>query len=143
MGFLFKLLHGLLPTQDRILRLKIKWSDGICQNCNEASDSLIHAFFECDTSKEVGLNILECFSFKSDITWCYVPSIWRFIHFFSRSLEISNVAKIRFSQRINNEYENSHEDKCLFWLCLMITLFTFETQIVFHFWQRILSWLKS
>ena len=31
----------------------------MCQNCNRASDSLIHAFFECDTSKEVGLNILE------------------------------------------------------------------------------------
>ena len=62
MGLLFKLLHGLLLTQDRILRFKIKWSDGICQNCDRASDSLIHAFFECDTSKEVGLNILESVS---------------------------------------------------------------------------------
>ena len=29
-------------------------------------------------------------------------------HFLSKSLEI------RFAQRINNEYENSYEDKCLF-----------------------------
>ena len=39
-SFLFKLLHGLLPTQDRVHRLGVDAGDqpGLCQHCHEEAE---------------------------------------------------------------------------------------------------------
>ena len=47
--FLFKLLHQLLPTQDRINRITNE--PGICKICNSATEDLYHALFSCTSSR--------------------------------------------------------------------------------------------
>ena len=54
-SFLFRLLHHLLPTQERVLRLK--GDGGKCLLCNGLED-LVHAFFTCPHSSRAGLALL-------------------------------------------------------------------------------------
>ena len=54
-GFIFKLVHCLLPTQDRVSRLD--GTDGVCNFCEELETPL-HAFFECQHSMLSGLALL-------------------------------------------------------------------------------------
>ena len=58
-SFLFKLLHGLLPTQDKLRRCKIENSDGRCVLCRREDDSLAHSFFLCSNNCEAGSTIVE------------------------------------------------------------------------------------
>ena len=55
-AFLFKLLHRLLPTKDRVSRLR--GEDGTCNLCNEDIEDLSHAFFTCSHSRVAGLALL-------------------------------------------------------------------------------------
>ena len=49
--FLFKLLHQLLPTQDRLNRITNE--PGICKICRVSPEDLYHAFFSCPSSQSV------------------------------------------------------------------------------------------
>ena len=55
-AFLFKLLHRLLPTKDRVSRLT--GEDGTCNFCSEDVEDLGHAFFSCSHSRVAGLALL-------------------------------------------------------------------------------------
>ena len=59
-SFLFKLLHGLLPTQDRVHRLGVDAGDqaGLCQHCHDEVEDPIHALFSCHLSQVAGLGLL-------------------------------------------------------------------------------------
>ena len=59
-SFLFKLLHNLLPTQERVRRLGVnrEISRGLCYFCNTETENLEHAFFACSASSEAGLTTL-------------------------------------------------------------------------------------
>ena len=50
-SFLFKLLHQLLPTQNRIHRITNE--PGLCKVCNVLPEDLDHALFTCPSSKTV------------------------------------------------------------------------------------------
>ena len=50
-SFLFKLLHQLLPTQDRINRITNE--PGLCKVCQASPEDLNHALFSCPSSKTV------------------------------------------------------------------------------------------
>ena len=54
-GFMFKLVHCLLPTQDRVSRLG--GTDGAC-NFFADIETPVHAFFECQHSMLAGLALL-------------------------------------------------------------------------------------
>ena len=58
-SFLLKLVHGLLPTQDRIARIGMA-VDGqaVCLLCRTSSENLLHCFFECPHNMVVGLTLL-------------------------------------------------------------------------------------
>ena len=49
--FMFKFLHQLLPTQDRLNRITNE--PGICKLCRVSPEDLNHAFFSCPSSKTV------------------------------------------------------------------------------------------
>ena len=59
-SFLFKLLHGLLPTQDRVHRLGVDVGDqpGLCQHCHAEVEDPLHALFSCHLSQVAGLGLL-------------------------------------------------------------------------------------
>ena len=59
-SFLFKLVHGLLSTQERIARIGLSAEDipGVCSHCRVSPETLIHCFFECQASMVVGLTLL-------------------------------------------------------------------------------------
>ena len=59
-SFLFKLIHGLLPTQDRvaILGLTNNGQMGTCLLCNIEPEDLLHCFFGCTKSLVTGLTLL-------------------------------------------------------------------------------------
>ena len=58
-SFLLKLVHGLLPTQDRIARIGMADNGhGICLLCRHSSENLLHCFFECPHNMIVGLTLL-------------------------------------------------------------------------------------
>ena len=61
-SFLWKLLHKLLPTQDRVSRiLKNKSSSPLCQHCQEqVVEDLQHAFFKCSFNRDAGTLLLNC-----------------------------------------------------------------------------------
>ena len=54
--FLWKLLHNILPTQDRLLRMKKSKSPlGHCQQCQaEVVENLEHALITCQYNQNVG-----------------------------------------------------------------------------------------
>ena len=55
-AFLFKLLHLLLPTQDRISR--ITNVPGLCNTCNAAAEYSLHALFSCPSSHDAASTLL-------------------------------------------------------------------------------------
>ena len=55
-SFLFKLLHQLLPTQDRIGR--ITREPGICKVCHLETDHLLHALLLCPDSRATADKLL-------------------------------------------------------------------------------------
>ena len=59
-SFLFKLLHCLLPTQDRIARFGA--SDdllpGVCHHCRTDNEDPVHALLFCPQSREAGHTLL-------------------------------------------------------------------------------------
>ena len=57
-AFLFKLLHCLLPTQDRVARLGASQDHGLCLLCNADIEDSLHAFFTCQHSQVPGLALL-------------------------------------------------------------------------------------
>ena len=56
-SFLFKLVHLLLPTQDRVHRLGLTRNntEGLCLLCRSEREDLLHSFFFCSASAEAGL----------------------------------------------------------------------------------------
>ena len=58
-SFLFKLLHGLLPTQDRVTRFGLAGpNQGLCQLCQREVEDQVHAFFTCPHSLHAGLALI-------------------------------------------------------------------------------------
>ena len=59
-SFLFKLLHKLLPTQDRVSRIVRAEAEflGLCQLCHREVEETYHAFFSCPHSRLSGLGLL-------------------------------------------------------------------------------------
>ena len=59
-SFLFKLLHCLLPSQDRVARIGVSDGQvpGLCLICQLETEDLVHAFFTCSQSRVVGLCLL-------------------------------------------------------------------------------------
>ena len=55
-AFLFKLLHQLLPTRERISRITNE--QGVCRMCGHASEDLLHALFTCTESKATADQLL-------------------------------------------------------------------------------------
>ena len=60
-SFQFKLLHNLLPTQERIARLGLNEDHPrLCLHCRQESENLVHSFFDCTKNIQVGLALLGC-----------------------------------------------------------------------------------
>ena len=59
-SFLFKLLHKLLPTQDRVSRIVRAEAQilGLCQLCHREVEDTSHAFFSCSHNRVAGLGLL-------------------------------------------------------------------------------------
>ena len=59
-SFIFKLLHCLLPTQDRVSRITRNQNQniGLCQLCHAEVEDPQHAFFSCPYSSTAGLALL-------------------------------------------------------------------------------------
>ena len=55
-SFLFKLLHQLLPTQERLQR--ITNDPGLCKLCHATSEDLSHALLSCPFSRDAGEKLL-------------------------------------------------------------------------------------
>ena len=62
--FLWRLLHRLLPTQDRVHRIiKTKSSNSNCQLCQDGvTEDLQHAFFQCSFNTNAGDHLTRCLS---------------------------------------------------------------------------------
>ena len=60
-AILFKILHQLLPTQDRVSRLTRNQTQntGLCQLCYAEVEDQKHAFFSCPYSSTAGSELLE------------------------------------------------------------------------------------
>ena len=69
-SFQLKLLHNLLPTQERIARAGLHEGDpGLCLQCRSEREDQLHAFFECRKNLLVGLALLGCVQqFLPDLT---------------------------------------------------------------------------
>ena len=60
-SFQFKLLHQLLPTQERIARLGLNEDQPrLCLHCRLETEDLVHSFFDCTKNMQVGLALLGC-----------------------------------------------------------------------------------
>ena len=60
-SFQFKILHKLLPTQERIARLGLNDDHpGLCLQCRLEVEDLVHSFFDCTKNMGVGLALLGC-----------------------------------------------------------------------------------
>ena len=68
-SFLWKLLHQLLPTEERLARI-LPNSEPTCKLCSvPANADLKHSFFGCDSTREVGGKLLSTLAqFDSDVT---------------------------------------------------------------------------
>ena len=56
-AFIFKLLHQILPTQERVQRILgngRQGPTGLCMVCHQEHEDLPHAFFLCQQSLVVG-----------------------------------------------------------------------------------------
>ena len=64
-SFLWKLLHRLLPTQERISRI-LKNRSPLCQLCDDQiTDDLLHTFFHCKFNGEASTSLLNCLATQS------------------------------------------------------------------------------
>ena len=60
MSFLFKVLHDLLPTQERVARTSVT-VDGKCKLCDlNVMEDLVHALIRCPGNQGVGQAVLQC-----------------------------------------------------------------------------------
>ena len=60
-SFQIKILHNLLPTQERIARLGLNDDHpGLCLHCRVDVEDLVHSFFVCTKNMGVGLALLGC-----------------------------------------------------------------------------------
>ena len=60
-SFQIKMLHNLLPTQERIARLGLNHDQPrLCLLCRLESEDLVHSFFDCSKNMLVGLALLGC-----------------------------------------------------------------------------------
>ena len=60
-SFQLKILHNLLPTQERIGRLGLNDDHpGLCLLCRLEVEDLVHSFFDCTRNMGVGLALLGC-----------------------------------------------------------------------------------
>jgi hypothetical protein len=60
-SFQFKLLHNLLPTQERIARLGLNEDQpGLCLHCRQETENLVYSFFDCSRNIQVGMALLGC-----------------------------------------------------------------------------------
>ena len=59
-AFLFRLLHQLLPTQERVHRIvgNGQGQSGLCVRCHQEREDLQHAFFFCQENSGVGFALL-------------------------------------------------------------------------------------
>ena len=59
-AFLFRLLHQLLPTQERVHRIvgDGQGQSGLCVRCHQEREDLQHAFFFCQENSGVGFALL-------------------------------------------------------------------------------------
>ena len=61
-SFLFKVLHNLLPTQERIARTSAS-VDGVCKLCVfNIKEDLVHALVRCPANQGIGEAVLGCIS---------------------------------------------------------------------------------
>ena len=60
-SFQFKVIHDLLPTQERISRIGAAGEpQDLCLHCRLDREDLVHCFFDCPRNKGVGLRLLGC-----------------------------------------------------------------------------------
>jgi hypothetical protein len=59
-SFLFKMIHCLLPTQDRVQRLGVAvgGQPGLCKLCHQDVEDTLHALFSCQQSQVAGHALL-------------------------------------------------------------------------------------
>ena len=59
-SFLFRLVHGILPTQTRIARFGLTEVQGldVCSYCHIESEDICHALFRCPRNAVAGLQII-------------------------------------------------------------------------------------
>ena len=64
MSFSFKLIHGLLPSEQKISSI-LRNSSPVCRfNCRDNLEAdFSHIFFFCESSKEVGEWLFDCVTF--------------------------------------------------------------------------------
>ena len=59
-SFLFKMLHELLPSRERVSHL-IPTSNPICTLCQDnLQETYLHCFFNCIANKEASCSLLQC-----------------------------------------------------------------------------------
>ncbi|WOG89358.1 hypothetical protein DCAR_0208596 [Daucus carota subsp. sativus] len=56
--FLWKIVHGVLPTK-QLLLLRIKKGDGFCEVCGNDLEHIHHLFWNCPVAKSVWLKVFE------------------------------------------------------------------------------------
>ena len=61
-SFLFKVLHDLLPTQERVARTSAS-VDGLCKLCpSNVKEDLLHSLVKCSANQGIGEAVLVCLS---------------------------------------------------------------------------------
>ena len=67
-SFLWKMLHNLLSTQERLHRLGASHNP-TCSRCKQADGTLKHELFECNNNNHVGQLLLSCLqTYLPDLT---------------------------------------------------------------------------
>ena len=60
-SFQFKMLHCLLPTQERVSRIGLnEGQPGLCLHCRMDTETVAHSLFDCPRNMQVGLALLGC-----------------------------------------------------------------------------------
>ena len=67
-SFLWKLLHQLLSSQERLHRLGVS-SSSLCKQCKQEVGTLKHELIECSSNADVGVALLNCLkSYMPELT---------------------------------------------------------------------------
>lgn len=92
-SFQYKLIHNILPTNQRLYKMKIKASP-VCELCNYVNETLEHMFCECPNVKQFWIMAIEWWNVKRfeninpkpiEILYGYKPgssSFYALNHFF-------------------------------------------------------------